>query len=118
MNIIRLKRTWILALFSIVVIVLVACGDSSTATPLPSSTPLPTSTPVPTGPPAQTPAPEPTNATAATSNVFGSGELTAEEAEYVEQVRAGWNEFNSKAMEFRAVFGQTYSQRYRFFQAL
>jgi len=88
-NFLRLKRKWILALFSVVAIVLVACGDSATATPLP---------------------------TAAASTE--SADLTAAEAEYIEQVRAGWNEFNSKAMEFRSVFAQTYSQKPRLFQAL
>ena len=114
MNLFRLKRKWILSLFSVVAIVLVACGDSATATPLPIATPLPTATPVPTVAPADTPVPTPTTATAST----GSGELTAEEAEYIEQVRAGWNEFHSKAMEFRSVFAQTYSQKGRLFQAL
>ncbi len=102
MNFFRLKRKWILALLSVVAIVLVACGDSATATP------------VPTVAPTDTPVPVPTAAAAST----GSGELTAEEAEYIEQVRAGWNKFHSKAIEFRAAFAQTYSQKSILFQAL
>ena len=46
------------------------------------------------------------------------GELTAAEAEYIEDVRAGWNEFHSKAGGFRQVFAQTYSTRERLFEAL
>ena len=76
--------------------VVVACGASDTATPVPTASP--------------TAAPTPAPAT--------SAELTAAEAEYIEQVRAGWNEFHSKAASFRQVFAQTYAMRSRFFKAL
>lgn len=108
MNLRPLKRNWLLVFLAVAAVILVACGGSATATP--SST----ATPVPTVAPTGTPVPEPTAAVASTE----SSELTALETEYIEQVRAGWNEFNAKAMEFRSVFGQTYSQKSRLFQAL
>jgi len=103
----KLPKRWIAALLAITALVAIACGGSATATPLPTatSTPAPTATPVPS--------------LAAQSGATTSAvELTAEEADYIEQVRAGWNEFHSKAGGFREAFGQLYAMRSRLFEAL
>ena len=97
MQLTKLQKRWIGALFAIAALVAIACGDSATATP----------------PPTATSTPEP-QAGATTS----AGELTAEEADYIEQVRAGWNEFHSKAGGFREAFGQLYAMQSRLFEAL
>ena len=96
----KLQRGWIAALLAIATLIAIACGDSATSTPDPTAT----STPEPTA----------TQAGATTSGV----ELTAEEADYIEQVRAGWNEFHSKAGGFREAFGQAYETKSRLFEAL
>ena len=96
----QLQKGWIATLLAIAALITIACGNSATSTPLPTAT----STPEPTA----------TQAGATTSGV----ELTAEEADYIEQVRAGWNEFHSKAGGFREAFGQVYALRSRLFEAL
>ena len=66
------NRGWIAALLAIAALVAIACGDSATATPVPTAT----VTPAPTAAPSPTPA------------VTNPGlALTAEEADYIEQVR-------------------------------
>ena len=92
MNLTGLKRSWFWALFAVVAIILVACGDSATPTAFPT--------------------------TVSVSQSVGADDLTPAEADYIEQVRAGWNEFHSKAMGFRSVFAQTYAVKARFFEAL
>ena len=101
------QKRWIAVLFAIAALVAVACGGSATSAPLPTAT----STPAPTATAVPSPAPQ-TGAT--TSEVA----LTAEEADYIEQVRAGWNEFHSKAGGFREAFGQLYAMRSRLFEML
>jgi len=103
----KLRKRWVAVLLAIAALVAVACGDSATSTPLPTAT----STPAPTATPVPSPTPQ---AEASTSGV----ELTAEEADYIEQVRAGWNEFHSKAGGFREAFGQVYALQSRLFEAL
>ena len=100
MNLANLKGPWLLFGLSVVAVISLACGDAATATSVPAST----STQSPTltlGPETET-----------------VEELTAAEAEYLEEVKAGWNEFHSKAGGFRRVFAQTYPIRERLFKAL
>ena len=96
------QKSWIAALLTTAALVAAACGGSATAT----SPPPATSMPAPAAE-ATSPAVEPT-----------AHELTAEEADYIEQVRSGWNEFHSKAGGFREAFGQLYAMRSRLFEAL
>jgi len=104
------RKPWIMAGLIVIVLFVIACGDSATATLVPTAltTPRPTSTPTPT--------PSPTAVPVALAT--DSDDLNAAEAEYIVQVRAGWNKFHSKAGGFRQVFGQTYSTRSRLFEAL
>ena len=97
------NRGWIAALLAIAALVAFACSDLVTATPVPTAT----VTPAPTAAPSPTPA------------VTNPGvALTAEEADYIEQVRAGWTVFNSKAGGFREAFAQVYALRSRLFETL
>ena len=100
MKLANLKKRWLWFGLLVAAVVSLACGASATVTPVPAATP--TQTPIPTL------APE-------TETVE---ELTVAEAEYIEEVRAGWNEFHSKAGGFRQAFAQTYSVRERLFEAL
>ena len=101
------QKSWIAALFAIAALVAIACGGSDTSAPLPTATltPAPTETPLPGQAPQA----------GATTPVV---ELTAEEAGYIEQVRAGWNVFHSKAGGFREAFGQFYAMKSRLFETL
>ena len=62
-------------LIMLVTAILVACGSSSTATPLPTATPPATNTPVP-GEPTNTPRPTATATTAPTAPITVSGKVT------------------------------------------
>ena len=92
MNPATFKTRWLLLGVSLIAAVFLACGASAIATAVPTAAPTPAS---------------------ATSE-----ELTAAEAEYIDQVRVGWNEFHSKAGGFRQAVNQTYSMKSRLFEAL
>ena len=103
----KLRKRWIAAMLAVAALVAVACGESATAIPLPTAT----STPAPTATPVPSPAPQ-------AGETSSGAELTAEEADYIEKVRAGWNEFHSKAGGFGEAFGQLYAMQSRLFEAL
>lgn len=103
----KLQIRWIAALLAVTALVAIACGGSATATPLPTAA----ATPAPTNTPEPSPAPQ------VEATILGT-ELTVEEAAYIEQVRAGWNEFHTKAGGFREAFGQLYAMQSRLFEAL
>ena len=92
MNSVTFKKRCLLLGVSVLAAVFLACGVSATPTPVPTAAPTPAS--------------------------VTSEELTAAEAEYIEQVRVGWNEFHSEAGGFRQAFNQTYSMKSRLFEAL
>ena len=97
------NHRWLFLALVVAVLAAVACGGSATATPRPTATTAPTLTPVPA---------------TATPIAAGAEALTAEEVEYIEQVRSGWRNFHDKSEGFRAVFGQVYSMKSRLFEAL
>ena len=105
MPLVKSHKEWVGVLLAFAAVVAIACGGSATATlpPTATSTPSPTATPA-------------TNASTQTGATTPGAELTAEEAAYIEQVRAGWNEFHSKAGGFREAFGQLYEMKSRLFE--
>lgn len=103
MTLAKSNHRWLFLTFVVAVLAAVACGESATATPRPTATTAPTVTPIPA---------------AAAPIADGAAALTAEEEEYIGQVRAGWRNFHDKAEGFRAVFGQVYSMKSRLFEAL
>lgn len=97
------NHRWLFLVIVVAALATVACGDSATATPRPTATTAPTLTPIPA---------------TATPIADGGEVLTAEEEQYIEQVRAGWRKFHDKGEDFRAVFAQVYSMKSRLFEAL
>ena len=96
------NHRWLFLAVVVAVLAAVACGESATATPA-TATAAPTLRPIP----------------ATAVPIANVGEvLTAEEEEYIEQVRSGWRKFHDKAEGFRAVFAQVYSLKSRLFEAL
>jgi hypothetical protein len=97
------NRRWLFLALAIVTLAAVACGDSATDTPEATATIAPTETPLPA---------------TVTPIAAVAEDLTVEEEEYIEQVRAGWRKFNEKAEDVRAVLAQVYSIKSRLFEAL